>query len=92
MLLDLNSAQGSFLNKKRCEKDTYYRVYVGDMMKFGGSTRQYILNGPEDQRKEEYESQNTIELRKKIEEKNAEYARRKEEESTAGIDVLLISI
>lgn len=84
MLRDLNSAQGTFLNKKKCDKDTYHRVYVGDMIKFGASTRQYILNGPEDQRPPEYESENVVELRRKIEEKNAERAKRKEEEDNEG--------
>ncbi|CAM1154422.1 SLC4A1AP (predicted) [Pycnogonum litorale] len=52
-LYDLGSTHGSFLNKTRIESKVYHRLHVGHMMKFGGSSRMYILQGPcEDQERE----------------------------------------
>eukprot|EP01038_Epipyxis_sp_PR26KG_P009310 gene9310-12545_t len=65
MLMDLESAQGSYINKKKCEKDIYYQVFVGDLLRFAGSTRQYIVCGPDEHMPQEYDSHN---LQKKREE------------------------
>lgn len=72
MLRDMGSAQGTQLNKSPCEKDTYYRVYVGDMIRFGASTRKYIVAGPEEHRKEEYNSANMENYREKLAIRSAE--------------------
>lgn len=72
MLRDMGSAQGTQLNKVPCEKDTYYRVYVGDMIRFGASTRKYIVMGPEEHRKEEYNSANMENYREKLAIRSAE--------------------
>ena len=42
-LYDLNSTHGTSLNKAAVPHHKYYRVKVGHMMKFGGSSRIYIL-------------------------------------------------
>jgi len=78
MLLDLNSAQGTYLNKSICEKNVYHRVYVGDIVKFGASTRKYIVNGPDDQRLPEYNSANLINLREKLQLRSKEIKRKLE--------------
>jgi hypothetical protein len=66
MYLDLKSAQGSFINKSKCDSDKYYRLYVGDILRLGASTRQYIVGGPEEQRPPEYDSANMARYREHL--------------------------
>ena len=40
---DLNSTHGSFLNKSKLRPRVYYRVRVGQMVRFGGSSRLFVL-------------------------------------------------
>uniref|UniRef100_A0A452RA79 Solute carrier family 4 member 1 adaptor protein n=1 Tax=Ursus americanus TaxID=9643 RepID=A0A452RA79_URSAM len=65
-LYDLGSTHGTFLNKTRIPPRTYCRVHVGHVLRFGGSTRLFLLQGPEEDR--EAESKLTVtqlkELRK----------------------------
>ena len=42
-LFDLDSTHGTQHNKRKCFPRTYYRLRVGHMLKFGGSTRTAIL-------------------------------------------------
>ncbi|CAG0895698.1 unnamed protein product, partial [Darwinula stevensoni] len=46
-LYDLGSTHGTYLNKARIRPNIYHRLHVGHMMKFGGSSRIFILQGPE---------------------------------------------
>ncbi|XP_001380534.3 kanadaptin [Monodelphis domestica] len=54
-LYDLGSTHGTFLNKARVPPRTYCRVHVGHVLRFGGSTRLFILQGPEDDKEAESE-------------------------------------
>ncbi|XP_023406317.2 kanadaptin isoform X2 [Loxodonta africana] len=54
-LYDLGSTHGTFLNKIRILPRTYCRVHVGHVLRFGGSTRLFILQGPEEDREAESE-------------------------------------
>lgn len=44
---DMNSTHGTFVNKNKIPPTTYVRIRVGYMLKFGGSTRRLILQGPD---------------------------------------------
>ncbi|XP_055978214.1 kanadaptin [Sorex fumeus] len=54
-LYDLGSTHGTFLNKTRIPPRTYCRVHVGHVLRFGGSTRLFVLQGPEEDREAESE-------------------------------------
>lgn len=43
-LYDLGSVHGTFLNKNKIEPRCYYRVRVGQTMRFGGSSRIFVLD------------------------------------------------
>ncbi|XP_028173673.1 kanadaptin-like [Ostrinia furnacalis] len=46
-LHDLGSTHGTFLNKERLKAGHYTRIRVGHQLKFGSSTRTYIMMGPD---------------------------------------------
>lgn len=84
MALDLGSAQGSFLNKTKLDKEVYQRVNVGDILRFGASTRMYIVNGPAEQMPSEYDSANMKAYREKLAQHSAKIEAKKLEVATAG--------
>ncbi|XP_010528438.1 PREDICTED: kanadaptin [Tarenaya hassleriana] len=45
-LFDLGSVHGTFVNKNQVDKRVYVDLHVGDVIRFGGSTRLYIFQGP----------------------------------------------
>ncbi|TYI74555.1 hypothetical protein E1A91_D07G208000v1 [Gossypium mustelinum] len=45
-LYDLGSTHGTFINKSQVTKKTYVDLRVGDVIRFGHSTRLYIFQGP----------------------------------------------
>uniref|UniRef100_A0A8C9YLK3 Solute carrier family 4 member 1 adaptor protein n=1 Tax=Sander lucioperca TaxID=283035 RepID=A0A8C9YLK3_SANLU len=72
---DLGSTHGTVVNKNKIPPKTYIRLRVGHVLKFGGSTRLFILQGPEFD--EEEESELTVtELREKSRKHMAELERR----------------
>ncbi|KAI8928068.1 hypothetical protein BC831DRAFT_450285 [Entophlyctis helioformis] len=46
-LYDLGSSHGTYLNKALVPRREYKQLRVGDMIRFGQSTRLYILQGPQ---------------------------------------------
>jgi len=47
-IYDLGSTHGTFVNKTPIQPRSHRPIHVGDVLKFGQSTRLYILCGPED--------------------------------------------
>lgn len=45
-LMDLKSTHGTFVNKKRILPEKFYDLNVGDLLRFGDSTRLYAVCGP----------------------------------------------
>ncbi|XP_043702106.1 kanadaptin [Telopea speciosissima] len=45
-LYDLGSTHGTFVNKKQVKKMVYTELHVGDVIRFGQSSRLYIFQGP----------------------------------------------
>lgn len=88
-LYDLNSTHGSYVNKMRVPSKTYIRVRVGHMLKFGASTRSYILQGPEFDEEAESElsvteiKQLRIQKEHELKEKIAAEEKRKESEGVS---------
>nr|XP_020470200.1 kanadaptin [Monopterus albus] len=54
-LHDLGSTHGTLVNKNKIPPKSYIRIRVGHVLKFGGSTRLFILQGPEFDKEEESE-------------------------------------
>ncbi|XP_031722603.1 kanadaptin isoform X2 [Anarrhichthys ocellatus] len=74
-LHDLGSTHGTVVNKNKVPPKTYIRLRVGHVLKFGGSTRLFILQGPEFD--EEEESELTVtELREKTRKQKTELEKR----------------
>ncbi|CAG2245428.1 Kanadaptin [Mytilus edulis] len=75
-LYDLDSTHGTWINKNRVYANRYYRVHVGHVLKFGGSSRLYILQGPgEDQEEESDLSVTALKEQRERQTKEAEVLR-----------------
>jgi len=42
-IMDLNSMNGTFLNGQKIEPEKYYEIFEKDVIKFGQSSREYLL-------------------------------------------------
>lgn len=42
-LIDLESVNGTFINKERLEAARYYELLQADVIKFGHSKREYVI-------------------------------------------------
>ncbi|XP_075554872.1 kanadaptin [Dermacentor variabilis] len=80
-LYDLDSTHGTSVNKLQVRARSYKRLRVGYLVKFGGSSRNFILEGPDDD--QEDESDLTVSEIKQLRKKQEEEARQKEAEAKA---------
>lgn len=65
-IYDLQSAQGTFVNKKKVPPLSYERLRVGDMVRFAASSRLYVVCGPAELMPPEYDSANVRKVREKV--------------------------
>lgn len=75
-IFDNNSTHGTYVNKIKLETKRYHRLNVGDVIRFGESTRLYAVCGPEELMPEEYDSENLKNLRMKLNERTQRKAAR----------------
>lgn len=47
-LYDLHSTHGTFLNREKVAPGQFVELHVGDSIQFGQSSRQYVVNGPDE--------------------------------------------
>eukprot|EP00300_Choanocystis_sp_HF-7_P001813 c11449_g1_i2.p1 GENE.c11449_g1_i2~~c11449_g1_i2.p1 ORF type:complete len:645 (+),score=167.71 c11449_g1_i2:258-2192(+) len=62
---DLSSSNGTMLNKRKVPPLRYISLHVGDVLKFGQSTRLYIVTGPEHLRPPELTKEEVLAKRNK---------------------------
>lgn len=78
-LYDLDSTHGTWINKNRVPPKKYHRLHVDYVLKYGGSTRLFILHGPDSDREEESElSVNEMKEQRERQIKEAEVLRQAE--------------
>ena len=78
-LYDLDSTHGTWINKNRVPPKKYHRLHVDYVVKYGGSTRLFILHGPDSDREEESElSVNEMKEQRERQIKEAEVLRQAE--------------
>jgi pSer/pThr/pTyr-binding forkhead associated (FHA) protein len=73
-LFDMNSTHGTMINKQKMVPKTYTYIKIGSCVKFGGSTRLYILNGPDLPNADDLNINLTHEQMKKLREKQTKLA------------------
>jgi hypothetical protein len=86
---DPGSTHGTFVNKRKLKKGVYAPIFVGDQIKFGESTRDYIVQGDEalmpacGLTNRELEKAKEIQKRKEMERRKEEEERKMEEAAVA---------
>ncbi|KAF2602136.1 hypothetical protein F2Q70_00027305 [Brassica cretica] len=84
-LFDLGSTHGTLINKNKVDKRVYVDLHVGDVIRFGGSTRLYIFQGPSELMPPERDLQlmREAKLRREISEREASLRRARQQASMA---------
>ncbi|KAG4399549.1 hypothetical protein GLYMA_08G253900v4 [Glycine max] len=84
-LYDLGSTHGTFLNKNQVEKNTYVDLHVGDVIRFGRSSRLFIFQGPSDLMPPETNAKlmREVKMREAMLDKEASVQRARQEASLA---------
>ncbi|KAG2307503.1 hypothetical protein Bca4012_083476 [Brassica carinata] len=84
-LFDLGSTHGTLINKNKVDKRVYVDLHVGDVIRFGGSTRLYIFQGPSELMPPEKDLQlmREAKLRREMSEREASLRRARQQASMA---------
>lgn len=85
-LIDLGSTHGTKVNKQSIPKLKFHTLHVGDVIKFAESTRLYVLNGPEELKPEEYDSENLRKFRAQAREREKQRIKEFEELKKKGME------
>lgn len=80
-IYDNRSANGTFVNKQRLRPQTYHKLSVGDIIKFGESTRINVLKGPESATDDKSDIEQLSQLRRAMKARAA----RQEESKDSGV-------
>ncbi|EOA16100.1 hypothetical protein CARUB_v10004232mg [Capsella rubella] len=84
-IYDLGSTHGTTVNKNKVDKKVFVDLHVGDVIRFGGSTRLYIFQGPSDLMPPEKDLQlfREAKMRMEMSEREASLRRAKQQASMA---------
>jgi pSer/pThr/pTyr-binding forkhead associated (FHA) protein len=82
-IYDLGSANGTFVNKQRIPKEAYQKLTVGHVIKFGESSRLYVVDGPHGLMPDEYDSARLQKLRDKLKKRTEKAEKQKDMEKEA---------
>ncbi|KAF4375927.1 hypothetical protein F8388_010069 [Cannabis sativa] len=84
-IYDLGSTHGTFINKNQVKKKSYVDLHVGDVVRFGQSSRLYIFQGPTDLMPPEadLERLRNIKIREQVLDREASLQRARREASLA---------
>lgn len=84
-LFDLGSTHGTLINKNKVDKRVYVDLNVGDVIRFGASTRLYIFQGPSELMPPEKDLQlmREAKLRREMSEREASLRRARQQASMA---------
>ncbi|CAA7055528.1 unnamed protein product [Microthlaspi erraticum] len=84
-LFDLGSTHGTVVNKNKVDKRVFVDLNVGDVIRFGGSTRLYLFQGPSDLMPPEKDLQLYREAKQRLElsEREASLRRARQQASMA---------
>lgn len=84
-LFDLGSTHGTLINKNKVDKRVYVDLNVGDVIRFGCSTRLYIFQGPSELMPPEKDLQlmREAKLRREMSEREASLRRARQQASMA---------
>ena len=79
-LYDMGSTHGCYVNKERMKPKVYVRVRVGYQIKFGGSSRLYIMEGPSEDQEEEGDIEEVRAVQEKRKQQKKQSTEKEEED------------
>ncbi|RLN59699.1 hypothetical protein BBJ29_006531 [Phytophthora kernoviae] len=84
-VMDLDSAQGTFVNGEEIKPKEPYKLKVGDQIQFGASTRMYMFENPESQEDKREAASSDPELKRMMQEMQG-FGDQQKQKKTMGSD------